>query len=91
VFGRPPGKLLRSEGCGACNNLGFKGRTGIFEVLYMNSVVRGLIRSRVNEDDFRERLIQEGFVTLLRDGLEKVEGGVTTVSEVLKNSLRLAV
>jgi type IV pilus assembly protein PilB len=48
-----------------------------------------MLRNKVSEDDLRERLSEEGFVTLLRDGLEKAEQGITTVNEVLRNSLRV--
>lgn len=87
-IGRPPKQLAKGEGCDACNNLGFKGRMGIFEVLVVNSALRELIRSKSNESDLRETLIKNNFTTLLRDGLEKAEQGQTTVKEVLRNSLR---
>ena len=89
VVGRAPKQLLRGRGCQVCQNLTYKGRTGIFEVFTMNARVRGLIRSKVNEDILRDTLIKEGFVTLLRDGLEKAEQGITTIDEVLRNSLRV--
>jgi type II secretory ATPase GspE/PulE/Tfp pilus assembly ATPase PilB-like protein len=89
IVGRAPKQLIKGEGCSNCNNLSFKGRTGIFEVLVMNANIRDLIRSKINEDDLRSELIKGGFLTLLRDGLEKAEQGVTTVDEVLRNSLRV--
>lgn len=89
VVGRPLKQLMKGRGCQACQNLTFKGRTGLFEVFPMNARVRGIIRSKANEDVLRDRLIEEGFVTLLRDGLEKCEQGITTVDEVLRNSLRI--
>jgi type II secretory ATPase GspE/PulE/Tfp pilus assembly ATPase PilB-like protein len=89
IVGRHPKQLLKGEGCTNCKGLAFKGRTGIFEVLPVNSRVRGMLRNKVSEDDLRERLSEEGFVTLLRDGLEKAEQGITTVNEVLRNSLRV--
>jgi type II secretory ATPase GspE/PulE/Tfp pilus assembly ATPase PilB-like protein len=89
IVGRFPKQLVRGEGCEECSELTFKGRTGIFEVLVMTSRVRDLLRSKINEDDLRNKLIKEGFVTLLRDGLEKAETGVTTIDEVLRNSLRV--
>lgn len=89
VVGRAPKQLLKGRGCSDCQNLAYKGRTGIFEVFLMNARVRGLIRSKVNEDILRDTLIKEGFVTLLRDGLEKAEQGITTIDEVLRNSLRI--
>lgn len=90
IVGRAPKQLLKGSGCENCANLNYKGRTGIFEVLAMTAKVRGLIRGKANEDTIRQRLMKEGYVALLRDGLEKAEQGLTTVDEVLRNSLRIA-
>lgn len=89
VLGRPPEKLFKGKGCETCQQLAYKGRMGIFEVLKMDARIRGLIREKANEDKLRDTLTREGFVTLLRDGLEKAEQGLTTVDEVLRNSLRV--
>ena len=89
VVGRAPKQLMRGQGCEKCQHMAYKGRTGIFEVFTMNARVRELLRKKVNEDSLRDALIKEGFVTLLRDGLEKAEQGQTTVDEVLRNSLRI--
>lgn len=89
ILGRPPKQLVKSAGCDQCNNIGFKGRIGIYEVLYIDSRVRQLIRAKANEKTFHDSLIKSGFVTLLKDGLQKAESGITTVEEVLRNSLRL--
>ena len=76
------------KGCPSCQNLRYKGRTGIYEVLKMDSKVRDLVRSRASEDILRDTLKSHGFLTLLQDGIEKAERGVTTIDEVLRNSLR---
>jgi type IV pilus assembly protein PilB len=89
VVGRAPKQLIRGQGCVKCQHMAYKGRTGIFEVFTMNARVRELLRKKVNEDSLRDALINEGFVTLLRDGLEKAEQGQTTIDEVLRNSLRI--
>lgn len=90
VMGRKPNQLMKGEGCQACKNLAFKGRTGIFEVLSMNSKIRDLMRDKLNEDTLRTSLKKSGFRTLLMDGLEKSEQGITTIEEVLRNSLRVS-
>lgn len=89
VMGRVPGELHKGKGCEKCQQLAYKGRTGMFEVFAMNAKVRELIRRKANEDELRQALVREGFVTLLRDGLDKAEAGITTVEEVLRNSLRV--
>ena len=49
ILGRSPKQLTKGAGCDACNNLGYKGRIGIYEVLYMSSEVRDMLRTKVNE------------------------------------------
>lgn len=88
VMGRLPKQLTKGKGCEACKNLSYRGRAGIFEVLSMDSKLRDLIRDKVNEDVLRSTLEKTGFKTLLRDGFEKAELGITTIDEVLRNSLR---
>jgi type II secretory ATPase GspE/PulE/Tfp pilus assembly ATPase PilB-like protein len=89
IIRRLPKQLTKSSGCSECRNLGFRGRMGLYEVLAINSRIRGLLRDKVNEEKLRNTLMEEGLVTLLRDGLEKAEQGLTTVNEVLRNSLRV--
>lgn len=89
IMGRPPNRLVRSRGCASCQNLTFKGRIGIYEVLRIDAEVRGLIRSKASEQEFRDSLYNSGFNTLIKDGLLKCEEGITTISEVLRNSLRV--
>ncbi|OGY21440.1 MAG: hypothetical protein A3A65_00270 [Candidatus Chisholmbacteria bacterium RIFCSPLOWO2_01_FULL_49_14] len=86
--GRSPKQFMVGKGCPSCQNLRYKGRTGIYEVLKMDSKVRDLVRSRASEDILRDTLKSHGFLTLLQDGIEKAERGVTTIDEVLRNSLR---
>ncbi len=91
VMGRQPKQLMRGKGCPECKNLGYRGRTAIFEVLRMNSNVRDLIRRGVAEDELRSTLTKnEGLITLLADGLQKCEQGITTIEEVWKNNLKSA-
>ncbi len=89
IMGRPPTRLVKSKGCPSCQNLSYKGRIGIYEVLRIDAKVRGLIRNKASEEEFRETLKQMNFTTLLRDGLLKCEQGITTIDEVLRNSLRV--
>jgi type IV pilus assembly protein PilB len=88
VLGRPPAKLMKSKGCSKCNNLTYKGRIGIFEVLTFNSSIRKFIREGTSEDEIRLELKKQNFVNLFEDGLLKCEQGITTVSEVIKNNVK---
>jgi type IV pilus assembly protein PilB len=89
MIGRPPQQLMRSKGCPVCQNLGYSGRIGIYEVLKLTSSIRNLIRSKSSEDELRQALINNHFITLLQDGLLKCEMGLTTIEEVMRNSLRV--
>jgi len=89
IVGRPSKQLIRGKGCANCSNLTYKGRTGIFEVLAMNAHIRDMLRAKASEDKLREELIKGGFLTLLKDGLEKAEEGVTTLNEVIRNSFKV--
>ncbi len=88
-LGHPPKQLMKGKGCNQCQNLMYSGRSAIFEVLRMNSHIRDLIRRKVSEDELRSTLVKdEGFITLLQDGLQKCEQGITTMEEVWKNNLK---
>ena len=56
----------------------------------MDAKIRDMLRKKMSEDELRDNLTAEGLTTLLRDGLLKCEAGLTTVNEVLRNSLRIA-
>lgn len=89
IMGRAPQKLMKSNGCTECNSLAFKGRTGIYEVLTMDARLRDMIRKKLNEDTLRSEIKNVGFINLLSDGLMKAEMGLTTISEVLRNSFKV--
>ena len=89
LMAREPKQLVKGNGCAQCGYLGFKGRVGIFEVLNLTSKIRTLLREKVNESEIRESLFKDDFITLPRDGLEKAEQGITTISEVFRNSIRI--
>jgi type IV pilus assembly protein PilB len=71
-------------GCVRCGQSGYKGRTGVYEVMTMSDTVRRLILDRVSHDDLRAKAREEGMRTLREDGLEKVRHGITSIPEVLR-------
>ncbi len=79
-----PKILYRGHGCKVCNNSGFLGQIGIFEVFPINSDIREMIVREAHEDELRKKAIEEGMVTMFMDGLEKVERGITTIEEILR-------
>ena len=80
------GVLYRGTGCEKCLNTGYAGRVAIYEILPVTTAIRKLILSQADAMEIKEKAIEEGMVTLLKDGLEKAIRGVTTVEEVLRVS-----
>jgi len=79
-----PMALRRGRGCPWCLNSGYRGRTGIFEILTVTEAVRQAIDRKATPDDLRELARREGMVDLFADGREKVLAGETTLAEVLR-------
>jgi len=89
--GFPTGRLethtiYEPAGCDACRNSGFKGRTGIYEILIVDDHIRPLIVSRAASSDIKREALKHGLRTLRDDGWKKVLDGITTVEEVLRVS-----
>ena len=72
------------RGCGACNDTGYKGRKGIFELLVVNEAIRQLIIERAPTVVIRQKAMELGMVALREDGLRGIFDGSTTIEEVLK-------
>jgi type IV pilus assembly protein PilB len=71
-------------GCEACNNTGYKGRKGIYELLDITEPIRELITARAPSVVIRQKAIELGMSTLRADGLRSIFDGETTIEEVLK-------
>jgi type II secretory ATPase GspE/PulE/Tfp pilus assembly ATPase PilB-like protein len=76
--------LERGSGCLACHQTGYRGRTGLFELLVVSDAVKEQLLRTPNAAAIRELAVAEGMVTLRRDGWRKVQAGITTVEEVLR-------
>jgi type II secretory ATPase GspE/PulE/Tfp pilus assembly ATPase PilB-like protein len=77
-------KFQRGKGCKECRGYGYRGRTGIFELLEVENKLRELITRPATTAELRAAAIDAGMTTMLRDGIEKAAQGVTTVEEVLR-------
>ena len=75
-------KLYRPKGCPKCNNLGYKGRIGIFEVLTLNDEIEKLVLDLAGETDLTLAALESGMITLLQDGILKSIEGITSIDEV---------
>jgi len=79
----PPGFVFEPVGCPACQELGYRGRTGIYELLLINEAVRRLTLDKADAGSIRNAAIEAGMVSLRFDGARKVVLGMTTPEEVM--------
>ncbi len=80
------GKLSQGKGCEKCLKTGYLGRTGIYELLPLDSDIKKMIMAHSDAGEIKERAIRNGMSTLLQDGISKAIAGVTTIEEVLRVS-----
>jgi type IV pilus assembly protein PilB len=86
-LGRPSDfKVLRGRGCGHCGDTGYKGRTGIFELMEMSPALKEVLVDGGGIAGIREQARRDGMNTLQESGLDKVRSGITTVEEVLRET-----
>ncbi len=77
-------KFYYGKGCDACNNTGYKGRKGIYELLKITDPLRELINERAPTVTLKQKAVELGMVTLRQDGLRSIFAGDTTIEEVLR-------
>lgn len=75
--------VYKAVGCPACNKTGYRGRTGIYEMMLIDDAIRNLILKSVDSNTIKKAAVEGGMETLMMDGASKVCGGVTTVAEIL--------
>jgi type IV pilus assembly protein PilB len=81
---RPDISLYKGKGCRNCNNTGYRGRQGIFELLIPDATVKKMVLDRRSSDEIKDYCVKRGsFDTLRKDGLRKAVDGLTTVEQVL--------
>jgi len=77
-------RVWKGRGCDECRGTGYRGRTGVYELLVMDSDLRLEVQRRRGSEELRSMAIEKGMRTLLDDGLRAVRAGVTTLDEVLR-------
>jgi type IV pilus assembly protein PilB len=80
-------KFYYGKGCEKCNNTGYKGRMGIYELLVMNDPLRDMIVAETSLDEFRNACRKYGMKTLRESGMENIHAGNTTIEEVMRETL----
>ena len=80
-------KFYRGRGCDACNNTGYKGRVGLFELMIMNNDLRDMVMRNASVDDMRACAQKYGMVTLRDSGMAFAYEGTTTIDEVVRETI----
>jgi len=83
----PSIELFKGRGCEECNQRGYKGRVGIYEVMVISEDIRELILSGASAIELRRKAVEEGMIGLRPSGLQKIRDGVTTIEEVVRESV----
>jgi len=80
-------KVKKGKGCGVCNNSGYKGRTGLYEVMEVDDELRELILVGASALELKKKAIERGMITLRRSGLIKAMNGIVTLEEVARETV----
>ena len=83
----PKISLVKGKGCGSCNNTGYRGRVGLYEVMDISDELREMILCGASAMELKNRAVEEGMLTLRASGLQKLREGVTTVEEVVRETV----
>ncbi|MDY7079509.1 MAG: GspE/PulE family protein [Chloroflexota bacterium] len=84
-MGSVPAQFPQGQGCNFCADTGYRGRVGVFEVLTVSESIRRLLVKGASADEIKSQATLEGMVTMWRDGMLKVQRGLTTPREVMRN------
>jgi len=79
---------MKGKGCDRCNMTGYRGRIGLYEVMEISEELRELILVGASGPELRRKAIDAGMITLRQSGLQKVADGVTTIEEVVRETVR---
>ena len=79
-------KFMKGAGCDTCSGTGYKGRAGLYEVMALSPEVRRMILRGASVADIQTQAVADGMLTLRMDGMKKIERGVTTLEEVVKET-----
>lgn len=80
-------KTYKGRGCQTCNNTGYKGRVGLYEVMEVTDEIRELILIGASALELRKKAIEDGMITLRESGLHKIRNGITTIEEVVRETV----
>jgi type IV pilus assembly protein PilB len=81
-------KVFKTVGCGTCNDTGYKGRVGLFEVMEIDDELKNLILKKSLPAEIKKLSMKKGMLSLRGSGLRKIKEGITTIEEVLRETIR---
>ena len=79
---------VKGVGCDRCNITGYKGRVGLYEVMEIGEEIRELILIGASGPELRRKAVEEGMISLRQSGLRKVKDGMTTMEEVVRETVK---
>ena len=77
-------RVYNGKGCPACKFSGYRGRTGIYEIIPMNETIREMVIQKASSQQIKKKAVEMGMRTLRQDGWLKIAGGLTTIEEVMR-------
>jgi type IV pilus assembly protein PilB len=80
-------QTFRGEGCKTCNGTGYKGRIGLYEVMEVSEEIQELILVGASAREIKRKAVDEGMISLRQSGLNKIRTGITTLDEVLRETV----
>ncbi|MFQ5724206.1 MAG: GspE/PulE family protein, partial [Terriglobia bacterium] len=80
-------KASKGKGCERCNGTGYKGRAGLYEVMEIGDEIRELVLVGASALELKKKAIEQGMITLRRSGLIKIADGITTIEEVIRETV----
>src|SRR5437867_6380701 len=83
----PRVKLYKGRGCPVCNSTGYKGRVGLYEVLEITDEIREMILCGASSLELKNKALEQGMISLRKSGLRKIKEGLTTVEEVVRETV----
>ena len=78
---------LKGAGCSTCNMTGYKGRVGLYEVMEVDEDVKELVLVGASGLELRRKAIERGMISLRQSGIRKIKDGLTTIEEVLRETV----
>jgi type IV pilus assembly protein PilB len=77
-------QVYRGKGCGTCNNTGYKGRIGLYEIMFFNDEIGEFVLNGASTLELKREAVRQGMKTLRMSGIEKIGEGMTSIEEVVR-------